>query len=370
MSSVILVNLTLQFFTMAEVPKTKLAIFLILSILTISFIFYGYQIFLTPNILIDKDDRVFIIRSGATFRKVQEDLGKGSFVNDMVSFSFLARLYGYDKSIIPGRYTLRRNMTNREAIRVLKSGSRQAVNITFTNVRLIDELSEKITRNTGVSPTEFNNALDDFISSNQEGFNRKNVIGMFLPNTYEVYYNVLPDELIDRMLGEYKKFWNDERLAKAKALGLTPLEVSTLASIVQAESVKKEEAPVIAGLYINRLKKDIPLQADPTLVFAVGDFTIKRVLNEHKAIDSPYNTYKYAGLPPGPINMPQIATIDAVLNHQQHNYIYMCAREDFSGFHNFATTLTEHNRNAQKYQTALTIEMRKGEALRKSGQKK
>jgi UPF0755 protein len=355
---------------MSEVPKKKLAFFLIASTLTITLIFYSYQIFYTPNILVDRDDRVFTIRSGATFRKVQEDLGKGNFVNDMVSFSFLARLYDYDKNIIPGRYPLRRNMTNVEAIRLLESGKKQAVNVTFTNVRLLDELAAKITKNTGVSPTEFNEAMDDFISSNEEGFTRENVIGMFLPNTYQVYYNVLPDELVSRMLYEYKKFWNDERLAKAKALGLTPKDVSTLASIVQAESVKPDEAPIIAGLYINRLKKDIPLQADPTLVFAAGDFTIKRVLNEHKAVDSPYNTYKYAGLPPGPINMPQIATIDAVLNYKKHTYLYMCAKEDFSGHHNFATTLTEHNRNARKYQEALTIEIKKGEALRRSAQKK
>ena len=352
----------LLIFIMTEVPKKKLAFFLIASTLTITFIFYGYQIFFTPNILLDKEDRVFTIRSGATFRKVQQDLGKGEFVNDLVSFSFLARLYDYDKHITPGRFLLRRNMTNNEAIRVLQSGKEQTVKVTFTNVRLLDELSEKITKNIGVSPTEFNDALDDFLSDNKEGFTRENVIGMFLPNTYEVYYNVLPDELISRMLSEYKKFWNDERLAKAKAIGLTPKEISTLASIVQAESVKAIEAPIIAGLYINRLKKDIPLQADPTLVFASGDFTLKRVLNEHKQVDSPYNTYKYAGLPPGPINMPQIGTIDAVLNYQKHNYIYMCAKEDFSGNHNFATTLTEHNKNARKYQDALTIEMRKGAA--------
>lgn len=370
MSCFIFVNLNLQFFIMKEVPKLKLAFFLIVSTLTITFIFYGYQIVYTPNILVDRDDRLFIIRSGSSFRKVQEDLGKGAFVNDMVSFSFMARLYDYDQNIVPGRYALRRNMTNIEAIRTLQSGNRQTANVTFTNVRLLDELAEKITKNIGVSPSEFNDALDDFISTNQEGFTRQNAIGMFLPNTYEVYYNVLPDELITRMLSEYKKFWNNDRLAKAKQLGLTPKEVSTLASIVQAESVKPDEAPIIAGLYINRLKKDIPLQADPTLVFAVGDFTIKRVLNEHKAVDSPYNTYKYAGLPPGPINMPQIATIDAVLNHEKHNYIYMCAKEDFSGYHNFASTLTEHNKNARKYQTALTIEIKKGEALRKSGQKK
>jgi UPF0755 protein len=355
---------------MADVSKKKLTFFLILSTLTITFIFYGYQIFFTPNILVDREDKIFVIRSGYTYRTVLEELGKGNFVNDLVSFSFLARLYDYDKHILPGRYMLRRNMTNVEAIRVLQSTSRQTVKITFNNVRLIDELAEKITKNIGVTPSEFNRALENFLNTNTEGFNRQNIIGMFIPNTYEVYYNVVPDELIDRMHEEYKRFWNEERLEKARHIGLTPKEVSTLASIVQAESVKRDEAPIIAGLYINRLRKDIPLQADPTLVFAVGDFSIKRVLNEHKEVNSPYNTYKNAGLPPGPINMPEISSLDAVLHHQQHNYMYMCAKEDFSGYHNFATTLAEHNRNAQRYQQALTLEIRKGEELRKKGLKK
>jgi UPF0755 protein len=343
---------------MAEVSKTKLAFFLVASTLLITFVFYGYQILYTPNILVDRDNRVFIIHKDDTFRKIQEELGKAGFVNDMVSFSFLARLKGYDKKIQPGRFALQSNMTNLAAIGVLSAGMRQAERVTFTNVRLIEELGEKITKNLGVTPTEFDVALNDFVDTNTEGFNKENIIAMFLPNTYEIYYNVSPGDLIERFHSEYKKFWNDERVAKAQALGFTPLEISTLASVVQAESIKKEEADIIAGLYINRLKKNIPLQADPTLVFAAKDFTIKRVLNKHKEIDSPYNTYKYAGLPPGPINMPQIATIDAVLNYQKHNYIYMCAREDFSGYHNFASTLTEHNRNASRYQKALTNEMR------------
>ena len=350
---------------MAEVSKKKLTFFLIASTLLITFVFYTYQIVYTPNILVDRDDRTFIIRSGYTFRKVQEELGKGGFVNDMVSFSFLARLKDYDKHIMPGRYMLRRNMTNLQAISVLESGQKQAVKVTFTNVRLLDELGEKITKNIGVTPSEFDEALEDFVETNTEGFTRDNVISMFLPNTYEVYYNVLPDELIERMHTEYKRFWSEERLAKAKEIGLTPFEVSTLASIVQAESVKKEEAEIIAGLYVNRLKKNIPLQADPTLVFATKDFGAKRVLNTHKEIDSPYNTYKNAGLPPGPINMPQIYTLDAVLNYQKHSYIYMCAREDFSGYHNFATTLAEHNKNARRYQDALTLEIKKGKANKK-----
>jgi len=350
---------------MPEVNKWKLAFFLIASTLLITFVFYGYQICYTPNILLERDDRPFIIRSASTFRQVQEDLGNNNFVNDMVSFSFLARLSGYDKAIKPGRFLLRRNMTNLQALNVLEASQQVPVRITFSYVRLRSELAEKITKNVGMSPQEFNDALDEFIKSNGEGFNKDNILCMFLPNTYEVYFNVLPADLVVKLNGEHKKFWNEERIAKANALGLTPIEVSILASIVQAESIKPDEAPVIAGLYLNRLKKKIALQADPTLVYAVGDFSLKRVLNEHKQIDSPYNTYKYPGLPPGPINVPQIASIDAVLNYQPNDYYYMCAKEDFSGYHNFAHNLEDHNINARKYQRALTAEMEKAKQNKK-----
>lgn len=344
---------------MANVKIGKLAFFLIFSTLLITFIFYGYQILFTPNILVDREDKTLIIKQGATFRSVQLDLGRGNYVNDMVSFSFLARLYDYDQKIVPGKFVLRRNMTNLQAIEILKSGKQEPVRVTFTNVRLFPELGDRITKNLGVTPEQFEEATAKFIESNREGFTKENILGMFLPNTYEVYYNISPEGLVERMHSEYKKFWNEERIAKAQKIGLTPIEVSILASIVQAETVKQDEAPIIAGLYINRLKKEMPLQADPTLVFAVGDFTLKRVLDKHKEVDSPYNTYKYRGLPPGPINMPQLATIDGVLDHEKHSYIYMCAKEDFSGYHNFASTLAEHSKNARKYQTALTIEQRK-----------
>ena len=350
---------------MQGISKTKLAVYLVGSMLLITFSFYFYQIVYTPNILVDQEDRLFVIKTGTGYREVLEDLGKQHMVDDMVSFSFLARLKNFDRSIQPGRFMLRRNMTNLAAIAALQGGKHEPINVTFTNVRLVRELNEKITRNIGVTPDEFEEALDDFIATNKEGFARENILSMFIPNTYQVYFNVVPEELIDRMHNEYLKFWTEDRKSKAATIGLTPIEVSILASIVQAESVKQDEAPTIAGLYINRLKKDMPLQADPTLVFAVGDFTLKRVLNEHKEVDSPYNTYKYAGLPPGPINMPQIASIDAVLNYKQSNYLFMCAREDFSGYHNFANTLREHNQNALKYQIALTIEMRKGAAQRR-----
>ncbi|MBY0433954.1 MAG: endolytic transglycosylase MltG [Cyclobacteriaceae bacterium] len=346
-------------------PKIKLVAFLVGSMLLITFTFYFYQIIYTPNVLVDRDDKLFVIKSGASYRKVLTDLGEQGFVNDMVSFGFLARLKNFDRSIFPGRYMLRRNMTNLAAINALMKGRQEPVNVTITNVRLMDDLEEKITKNIGVTPEEFQYAVQDFIDNNREGFTHENIMSMFIPNTYQVYYNVIPEDLVERMHTEYKKFWTEERKAKATAIGLTPIEVSILASIVQAETIKQDEAPVVAGLYINRLKKDIPLQADPTLVYAVGDFTIKRVLNQHKEVESPYNTYKYAGLPPGPINLPQIASIDAVLDYKASNYLYMCAKEDFSGYHNFARTLSEHNENASRYQRALTIEQRKGAALRR-----
>jgi len=350
----------------ADVPKKKLAFFLVASILLISFSFYAYQLFYTPNILLEKEDRIFLIKPGYTFRDVQNALAKGEFVNDMVSFSFLARMMNYDRKIHPGRYILRKNMNNLQAVRTLRAGLQAPVTITFTNVRLLSELGEKITKNISITPDQFYTALDDFASSNTEGFNKENILTMFIPNTYEVYYNVSAPDLVERFHKEYLKFWTEERKEKAKNIGLTPVEVSILASIVQAENTRGDEAPVIAGLYINRLKKDMPLQADPTLVFAVGDFSLKRVLNVHKEIKSPYNTYIYTGLPPGPINMPGINAIDGVLDHDENDYLFMCAKEDFSGRHNFASTLSEHNKNAHKYQDALTIEQEKGRAAKKN----
>lgn len=343
----------------------KLILFLLGSILLITFTFYTYQICYTPNVLVGQEDRILIIPTDATFKTVQDQLHAGQYIQDLISFSFLAKLMDYDVSIKPGRYILRANMNNLEAIRFLRSGKQDPVRITFNNVRLISNLSEKIVRNTALRAEEFEAALIKFAMNNPYGFNKDNVLGMFIPNTYEVYYTITADQLIDRMHDEYKNFWDDERQQKARSIGFSPIEVSILASIVQAESVKADEAPTIAGLYINRLKQGIPLQADPTLVFAVGDFTLKRVLNEHKEVDSPYNTYKYRGLPPGPINMPEVSSIDAVLNYTSSNYLYMCAKEDFSGYHNFTASYAEHLRNATRYQQALTIEQRKARAARK-----
>lgn len=346
-------------------PSKRLIFFLLFSVLGISFAFYAYQMVYTPNILLEQKNRLFVIEDTMTFKDVQKKMHEGRYVNDLVSFSFLAKITGYDEEIKPGRYILQSGMSNIEALKLMRSGKQEPVNITFNNVRLLSELSEKITRNLSMDPEDFEAAVIKFSANNPYGFNRDNIMTMFIPNTYNVYYNTSPERLLEKMHEEYVKFWNESRTAKAKELGYTPIQVSILASIVQAESIREDEAPIIAGLYINRLKKGIALQADPTLVFAVGDFTLKRVLNEHKEIDSPYNTYKYPGLPPGPINMPEINSIDAVLNYKVHNYYYMCAKEDFSGHHNFTNSYNEHLQNAARYQRALTIEQRKGAALRK-----
>jgi UPF0755 protein len=345
-------------------PSKGLVFFLVFSILLISFGYYAYQICYTPNILVGKQDRVLVIPRGENFKFVQKKFHEGNIVQDLTSFSFLAKLMEYDEHVKPGRYVLRANMTNIQAIRLLRAGIQEPVKITFNNVRLIRDLSEKITKNLNMKPEEFEAALIQFTMNNRSGFNKDNILTMFIPNTYEVYYNISPEDLVQRMYKEYQNWWNEERKALANKIGFTPIEVSILASVVQAESIKPDEAPVIAGLYINRLKKGIPLQADPTLVYAVGDFTLKRVLNEHKEVDSPYNTYKYAGLPPGPINLPEINSLKAVLNFKESNYIYMCAKEDFSGYHNFTSDYKKHLNNAARYQKALTIEIAKGKKLR------
>lgn len=350
-------------------PSKRLIFFLLISILLISFTYYGFQICYTPNILVEKQDRQIVIPKNATFKDVQDIFHENDLAQDLISFSFLSKLMDYDESVKSGRYLLRKNMTNLEAIRLLRSGQQEPVRITFNNVRLVRDLSEKITQNLFMKPEEFEAALVQFIATNRYGFNKDNILAMFIPNTYEVYYQTSPKELIERMHFEYEKFWNSERKAKAEKLGLTPIEVSILASIVQAESVQKDEAPIIASLYINRLKKGMPLQADPTLVFAVGDFTLKRVLNEHKEIDSPYNTYRNAGLPPGPINMPEIRSLNAVLDYTPTDYLYMCAKEDFSGRHSFTGDYERHINNAIKYQRALEREIKIGQQRRKQQQK-
>ncbi|MFP4088998.1 MAG: endolytic transglycosylase MltG [Cyclobacteriaceae bacterium] len=323
------------------------------SVLLVSLSFYAYQVLMVPNVLVDKGKQVLYIPTGATFDEIRDQLYEEGYVNDLLSFSFLSKLMKYDQYMKPGRYVLQPDMTNLEAIRYLRSGKQEPVDVTFNNIRLKSELAKKITDNLEADADQFLTLIEDSAVVSQYGFTTENIMTMFLPNTYEMFWTTNEQELLDRMYQEYQLFWNEERLAKARSLDMSPVEVSILASIVDSETNKADEAPKVAGLYLNRLERNIALQADPTLVFAAQNFSIRRVLDKHKEIDSPYNTYKYTGLPPGPIRAPSIVGIEAVLNREIHNYLYMCAREDFSGYHNFASNLSTHLANARRYQQAL-----------------
>lgn len=323
------------------------------SMMLSSFGFYFWQMIYSPNFLVEQDPKPLMIKTGATFKDVQNQLYDGRYLNDLVSFSFLSKMMDYDQLVKPGLYLIEPGMTNVQVIRKLRAGDQAEVNVTFNNARLLTDLPEKITRNLEITEQQLSDLILKDSVQKAYGFDSLTFIGMFIPNTYKMFWNTKPQDLLDRLKKEHDKFWTIEREQKAEAVGLSPGEVTVLASIVQAETVKSDERPIMAGVYLNRLKRGYPLQADPTLVFAAQDFSIKRVLNKHKKIDSPFNTYMYQGLPPGPINMPSITSIDAVLNFAKHKYLYFCAKEDFSGYHNFATNLIDHNRNAEKFQRAM-----------------
>jgi UPF0755 protein len=312
-----------------------------------------YGLAMRPNILVDKPGKQLHIPHGISFSALSDILQHNGYVSNFASFSLLARLMRYDRRVIPGAYQLATNMSNWKAIQVLRTGTQQPVKIVLHHVRTKAELAAKITQNIEINTTDFQELLDDPVFVRQYGFNLDNVMSMFIPNTYEVYWTITPEHLFARMHMEYQQFWNESRRSQAKHLKLTPVEISILASIVQSETNKIEEAPLIAGVYINRLRRKIALQSCPTLLYVLGDLSARRVLHKYKDLDSPYNTYKYRGLPPGPISLPTIAMIDAVLNSVSCDYLYFAAKEDFSGHHYFTRSLKEHLRNAKRYQKAL-----------------
>lgn len=305
-----------------------------------------------PNFLINQPEKIIIIKDEIEFDDLRNQLIEDTLLNDVISFSVLSKLMEYDKNIKVGAYKVDMNMSNYDMISMLRSGNQTPINITFSYARKIDDLAEKITDKLKISGEELKEYLYKNLDKYQ-GFNELDIISIFLPDTYEVYWNISPKNLVDRMYSEYKKFWNGNRIAKLNKINLNQKESIVLASIVASETRMIDEADRIAGVYMNRLNKNMRLQADPTLVFAANDFTIRRVLNKHKKIKSPYNTYLNKGLPPGPIRLTPKNYIDAVLNYEKHNYIFFCAKEDFSGYHSFATNLRDHNRNARKFQRAL-----------------
>jgi len=295
------------------------------------------------------------IPTGSDFTKVMQVLTAENVLIKPELFEKVALQKDYDTNIKPGRYKITDGMTNKDLVNLLKSGRQSPVKVSFHYVRTLPQLCGRISRRIEADSLSLLEYLSDNATMEKKyGMNSLTVATLFIPNTYEFYWNTNAEQFTDKMYREYQKFWNDERKAKAQSLGLTQVEVSILASIVQAEQSKyQKEWPTIAGVYVNRLQDGMLLQSDPTVVFATGEFTLKRVLNRHLEIESPYNTYKHPGLPPGPIMIPEPEAIDAVLDYEKHNYYYMCAKDDLSGYHNFASTLTEHNYNSARYRKAL-----------------
>lgn len=336
-------------------PKSRLvpSLIVLFLFLFVSFSYYAYQIVYTPNVDTKERDVYVLIPTGASYEQAMDSLEASGVIIDKLSLRFMAKLMDYDQLVKPGRYKLEHGWGNRQLIGVLRLGQQTPVNLTFTHVRLRSQLAAKLAADLEADEKELDSLLNNEAYLATLGFDTTNVVSLFVPNTYEVYWNTSATDLMERMKEEYDRFWTPERKAKADALGLTQQQVSTLASIVQAETLKSDEKPRVAGVYLNRLKRGMLLQADPTVVFAVRDFTIRRVLNKHLRHDSPYNTYIYKGLPPGPINVPVISSIDAVLNPEEHGYLYFCAKEDFSGYHAFATTVAEHQANARRFHQAL-----------------
>lgn len=327
------------------------------SLLVIIFGVYGYRLYQSiykPNVnLKGKNQTIVYIPSGSNYQDVRKILISDGIIVNINTFDWLAEKKDYVYQVKPGRYLIKSSYSNNDIINMLRAGQQYPVQLKFNNVRTKSQLAGKVAAQLEADSAAIDKLLNDEEIAKEYNFNRENFLIMFLPNTYEFLWNTSAEQFIERMHKEYKKFWDKEKLNKAGKLGLTPIEVSILASIVDKETQKTSEMSRIAGVYLNRIKRNMPLQADPTVVYAVGDFSLRRVLKRHLEIESPYNTYKNLGLPPGPICMPSVTTIEKTLNAEKHNYLYFCAKEDFSGFHNFAETLSQHNNNAQKYQKAL-----------------
>jgi UPF0755 protein len=329
----------------------------VFSLTLVCFSYYFYQVFFTSNIETKGKPTYVIVRRGDDWKAALNTIEQTGVVVDRLSLHFVAKLMKYPEHVKPGRYELKEGYTNRQLINVLKAGIQSPLKLTFTNVRLRRELAAKLSGQIDASPRQLDSLLSSPAYTRSLGFDTTTVLSMFIPNTYELYWNTSADNLMKRMKKEYEKFWTPARDAQREQLKLSRAQVSTLASIVEAEQQQHaDERPRIAGVYLNRLRRGMKLQADPTVVYANGDFSIKRVLNVHLTKDSPYNTYKYGGLPPGPINLPSIASIDAVLQPEKNNYLYFCAKEDFSGYHAFATNEAGHLLNARRYQAALNRE--------------
>jgi UPF0755 protein len=315
---------------------------------------YGYIMYkdiFTSNTAFPEEKVVIYIPTNSSFEDVEKLIKP--YVENMDRFRMVADKKSYPDNVKAGKFILKKGMNSNEIINSLRQP--QPVNLSFNNQETLQRAAGRIAQQLEPDSIALLEAFTDKAFLKENGFTEDNVLSIFIPNTYEFFWNTTPEKVREKMAKEYRKFWTEERKAKAAALNLTPLEVSALASIVHKETVKTDERPRVAGVYLNRLQKGMKLEADPTVIYAMkkqsGDFdqVIKRVLYKDLEIESPYNMYKYNGLPPGPIAMPDITALDAVLNPEKHNYIYFCASVTNFGYHEFAVTAAQHEVNRQKY---------------------
>lgn len=315
---------------------------------------YGYLIYkdiFSKNTAFNDERIAIYIPTNSNYNDVERIVKP--YVENMDRFRMVAEKKSYVANVKSGKFILKNGMNSNDIINSLRQPV--TVNISFNNQETLARTMGRISQQLEPDSIALYKAFTDKTFLEENGFNEDNVLSVFIPNTYEFFWDTTAEKVREKMAKEYRKFWNADRLAKAEALNLTPLQVSSLAAIVHKETVKADERPIVAGVYLNRLKKGMKLEADPTVIYAMkkqsGDFdqVIKRVLNKDLVIDSPYNTYKNYGVPPGPIAMPDISAIDAVLNPAQHNYIYFCASVTNFGYHEFAVTPAQHEVNRQKY---------------------
>jgi UPF0755 protein len=288
-----------------------------------------------------------------TADEVMQQLKRKGNMKDSKSLDLLFSLVDYKNNVHEGQYALEPGISSFRIVRMLRSGLQTPVKLTFNNIRTIDELAGRFSQQLMTDSLTFLNCFKDTAWRDSLNLTEYDYMCVFIPDTYEVWWNISPEKLRGKFVNAWRYFWNEKRMKEASKIGLTPAQVTTLASIVEEETKQTDEMPKVAGLYLNRLRIDMPLQADPTVKFAVGDFTIRRILLEHTRVRSPYNTYLNQGLPPGPIRIPSVKAIDASLQPIRHSYLYMCAKDDFSGYHAFATTFNQHQQNAVRYRQAL-----------------
>lgn len=338
--------------------KLKKLVWAFLAVVLLSLLIAGWELYKkvyvsNVNQNLPEDAFYLEIPTGSDFNRLRSILVETNFLKDMASFEWVAQQLNYTQSVKAGRYRIEKGMNNFELVRLLASGRQEPVRLVINRFRNRNDFFAAIGRRLEADSAEIAALFNDEVYLRAFGFNPENSMAVVIPNTYEFYWNTSAKSFYERMHTEYNSFWNQNRKQKAAEIGLKPIEVMILASIVDEETNKDDEKGLVAGVYLNRLKINMPLQADPTVRFAHQDFSIKRVTGKHLRLKSSYNTYHVSGLPPGPICTPAISSIDAVLNSEPHNYLYFCAKEDFSGYHRFAVNYKEHQQNARLYQQAL-----------------